>query len=249
MLKPPRFTIVTVCFNAESTIAATAQSLLAQSNTDYEWLVIDGASKDGTLALIADLPLPNKRVISEPDHGIYDAMNKAVTSARGDWVYFLNCGDTLADDGVLADVSLAIDSQPDLQLLWGDMVYFDQYREWVRRFRHVNRRTLIFDDLNHQATFARRSLYEKVGHFNLDFRTSADYDWLIRVVRSGMRYKYLHRTIARFAVGGMHSTDPQSLIVERRRLRLQYLRPLQLRLGLIIARIRRRFRIIQGHGG
>ena len=201
------------------------------------------------MALIANFPVPNKRVVSEPDRGIYDAMNKAVALARGEWIYFLNCGDTLADVGVLADAALAIDAQPDLQLLWGDMLYFDQHRQWARRFRHVNRRTLIFDDLNHQATFARRSLFEQAGGFNLDFKTSADYDWLIRVLRSGARYRYLQRTIARFAVGGMHSANVQALIAERRRLRLQYVPPEQLKMGLVIARVRRRFRIILGHGG
>ena len=249
MPNSPRFTIVTVCFNAEASITATAQSLVTQRCIDYEWLVIDGASRDRTMALVANLPVPNKRVVSEPDRGIYDAMNKAVALARGDWLYFLNCGDTFADDGVLADASGAIDAQPDLQLLWGDMLYFDQHRQWVRRFRHVNRCTLIFDDLNHQATFARRTLFEQAGRFNLEFRTSADYDWLIRVLCSGARYGYLHRTIARFAVGGMHSANPQALIAERRHLRLQYVPPGRLMLGLVIARFRRRFRIMRGHGG
>lgn len=249
MSSPPRFTIITVCFNAMSTISATAQSLLAQRYADYEWLVIDGASSDTTLELIDGFAIPNMLVVSEPDKGIYDAMNKAVKLARGDWLYFLNSGDSFEDSEVLCDVSTVIDGHCGVELIWGDMWYVAQGHKLYRRFRHVNHRTLIFDDLNHQATFARRELFSRVGNFNLDFRTSADYDWLIRVLRSGARSHYLHRSIARFAMGGVHSADPQALLAERRRLRLQYLPPLYLTLGLFVARIRRRFRLVIGHGG
>lgn len=248
-LPAPRFTIITVSFNAENTIIETAKSLAQQTCQDYEWLVVDGGSTDRTLELIAGLNLPNQRVISESDKGIYDAMNKATRLARGDWLYFLNCGDAFVDDAVLFDVSKAIDLNDDAKLVWGDMLYFDQQREWRRRFRHISPRTLPFDDLNHQATFARRDLFQQVGPFNLAYRTSADYDWLIRVLRGGAHYHYLQRDITRFAVGGMHSSNPQALVAERRALRLQYLAPSSLRLGALLARIRRRFRIALGHGG
>lgn len=246
---PPRFTVITVCFNAAATIAATAQSLARQRFSSYEWLVVDGASSDLTLQVVDRLPVPNKHVVSAPDKGIYDAMNKAVALARGDWLYFLNSGDAFEDADVLADVSAAIDKQRGIQLLWGDMVYVAQSGQWPRRFSHVNRSNLIFADLNHQATFARRELFTSVGKFNLDFPTSADYDWLIRVLRSGARTHYLRRAISRFAVGGAHSANPQALSAERWRLRRQYMPPMRLRLGLFLARIGRRFRLIIGHGG
>lgn len=245
----PRFTIVTVCFNAEATVAATAQSLATQCFTDYEWLVVDGASKDNTLRVVEGLAVPNKRVVSEPDDGIYDAMNKATKLARGEWLYFLNCGDAYVDANVLADLSRVIDADTGVQLIWGDMLYFDAHRQWARRFRHITPSTLPFDDLNHQAVFARRTLFNQHGRFNLGFRTSADYDWLIRVLSSGTRYRYLSRTIARFAVGGAHSADPDALKAERQRLRLQYVAATPLRRGLFMARIRRRLRILWGHGG
>jgi glycosyltransferase involved in cell wall biosynthesis len=248
-LPAPRFTVVTVCYNAAETIVETARSLKRQTCRDYEWLVVDGASNDATLELVAQAQLPNTRVVSERDKGIYDAMNKAWAMAQGQWLYFLNSGDAFADDDVLADVARAIEAQPELQLVWGDMVYVGERREWLRRYQHVTLRTLPFDDLNHQASFARRSLFERVGGFNLAFSTSADYDWFIRVLRSGALYRYLPRTIARFAVGGMHSNHPAALLAERQRLRLQYLSERQLKLGGLVARIRRRWRILRGHGG
>lgn len=245
----PRFSIVTVCRNAERAIASSGLSLRQQTLHDYEWLVIDGASNDRTLEVAGGLAVEPTRVISERDVGVYDAMNKAVLLARGDWIYFLNAGDAFADDEVLADVAARLDTHPAVELLWGDMIYFGPAGEWLRRYRHVRRSTLVFDDPNHQAVFARRVLFERVGPFNLNFPTSADYDWLLRIFRSGAITHYMPRVIARFEVGGMHSADPAALAAERRALRLQYVTPGALWRGSQLARVRRRWRIAIGHGG
>ena len=232
-----------------ATISTTAQSLAGQQFLDYEWLVIDGASTDTTLEIVDRYPLAGKRVYSAPDKGIYDAMNTAIGMAYGDWVYFLNSGDEFKDQSVLLGISTAIDQYKDVELFWGDMVYVAANYERLRRFRHISHRTLIFDDLNHQSIFARRSLFSRFGKFNLNFRTSADYDWLIRVFRGGVYYRYIPRVIARFAVGGAHSVDPEALMAERQRLRLQYISLKRLRLGAFVSRVRRRFRMAIGHGG
>jgi glycosyltransferase involved in cell wall biosynthesis len=244
-----RFSIVTVCRNAERVIASTGLSLRHQTHRDYEWLVIDGASTDRTLEVVAGIGVQSPRIISEPDLGIYDAMNKALSLARGEWIYFLNAGDALIDEAVLADVAAGIDAHPTIELLWGDMIYFGPSGEWLRRYRHVRRSTLVFEDLNHQAVFAARALFERFGRFNLRFRTSADYDWLLRVFRGGTPTHYLPRIIARFEAGGYHSSNTAAITAERYALRLQYVTPRTLRLGLQVARLRRRWRIAIGHGG
>lgn len=249
MDKTPRFTIVTVCFNAGPSIAATAASLRVQTCHDYEWLVVDGASRDDTLAKVESSEITNRRVVSEPDRGIYDAMNKAIGLARGEWLYFLNSGDAFADDGVLAAVAGAIDAAPSLELLWGDMLYVDGAQARRRSFHHVSRSTLVYDDLNHQAVFARRALFQRLGSFELRFRTSADYDWLLRAMRAGAVTRHIPQLIGRFATGGMHSANPQALADERRQLRLQYVTPRQLQVGAYLAKWRRRWRLLRGHGG
>lgn len=210
---------------------------------------MDGASSDETLQLIDEINLPNKRVFSARDNGIYDAMNRAIELARGDWLYFLNCGDELQDDEVLSSVAAAIDEGSGAELLWGDMIYTTGRSSWRRRFRHISNRSLVFNDLNHQSVFANRRLFSRFGNFNLDFRTSADYDWLIRAFLGGACLCYFPRIIAKFAVGGAHSVDPTALATERQRLRLQYVSPLKLRFGLFCARICRRLRLVIGHGG
>ena len=239
----PWLTVVTVTSNVESTIDATAASLRIQRFTDYEWLVVDNASRDQTLQRVQASGIAQRRVVSEPDRGIYDAMNKAVALARGRWLYFLNAGDALADADVLADVFELIAARPDTELVWGDVHYVAPGGCTLVRFNHVSATMLPFEDLNHQATFVQRSLFDKVGHFNLDFRTSADYDWFLRVFRAGVRKAYLRRVIARFDASGEHNRNPQALRDERQRLRLQYMPAWLLALGLQVARVRRRWRM------
>lgn len=245
----PRFSVITVCYNAANSIESTAASLRSQTQLDYEWLVVDGASTDSTLQAVAEAGIATTRIISEPDRGIYDAMNKAVGLANGDWVHFLNAGDELADSTVLADIALALDANPKIDLLYGDMIYVDQGQEYVRRFTHVRPSMLVFEDLNHQAVFARRGLFQSVGLFDLRFRTSADYDWLLRAIGAGTPTRYLRRLVARFQTGGAHAADIPALVAERRELRLQYACPWLLWVGMRLASVRRRWRISRGQAG
>jgi glycosyltransferase involved in cell wall biosynthesis len=242
----PLFTIVTVCRNAQNVIEETGLSLRNQSCQDFEWLVIDGASSDGTLERVAGLGLAQGRVLSEPDHGIFDAMNKAVPLARGKWIYFLNAGDSFADAAVLADVSANLRAHPKVELLWGDMIYFDQSSEWLRRFAHVSAWTLPFEWLCHQAVFASRDLFDRFGYFNEAFSLGADADWLLRVFRSGATTRYIERVIARFEVGGFHSSNPTLGLSQNRAMRLQYVSPTTLWLGYRLASVRRRWRMLLG---
>lgn len=246
----PRFSVVTVCRNAQDLIDATAASLRMQVDAEYEWVVVDGASADGTCARVLAACVPELRLTSEPDCGIYDAMNKAVRLAKGEWIYFLNAGDELSDPRVLADVAAAQDRLPDVQLLWGNVRYvWPDGKTMLRRFDHVSAAWLPFEDLNHQGVFARRDLFDQLGCFQTSFRTSADYDWLLRVLRSNIRHRHVSREIARFTTGGAHTKNPAALREERRRIRLQYCNEMQLNLGVFAARFRRRWRLWLGRGG
>lgn len=242
----PRFSIITVCFNAAQSLPETAASLRRQTWTDYEWLVVDGGSSDGTVAAARSAGVEQARISSEPDAGIYDAMNKGIAQARGDWIYFLNAGDAFADTAVLQDLASAADRHPEARLIYGDMIYATPAGDRIRRFEHIARRMLVFEDLNHQAVFAHHSLFDTVGRFDLRFRTSADYDWLLRVFRAGTVTRHLPRMIARFEVGGSHSRNIAALASERLALRLQYVSPAVLWLGDRLARVRRRWRIWRG---
>ena len=123
MTTTPLLTIITICYNAEATIAPTLRSLAEQSDQSFEYLVIDGASQDKTLSLVQTL-YPRAIVHSEPDHGLYDAMNKGLRQAHGTYIWYLNAGDTLRTPDTVRTVCAALEThQPDL--LYGDTMIVD----------------------------------------------------------------------------------------------------------------------------
>lgn len=230
----PFFSLVTVCFNAERSIANTLRSAREQTCRDFENVVVDGASTDGTLDVVrafGDLPLA---ITSEPDQGIYDAMNKAIARSQGEVLYFLNADDRLHDPDVLERVRQVFASNPEVDLVWGNVVYErpDGTCE-TRRFRHIHSGNLVFLDLNHQGAFARRSLFERIGVFNTAFRINADYDWFLRALGSGARWRYVDIEIARFHTGGMHARNVEKLRTERHTVRMQYIHPFKYRIGAL----------------
>ena len=236
-----KFSIVTVCWNSAAVLPRAMESLRVQTCRDYEWVVVDGASSDNTMAIVEGFDAAPVVSVSEPDKGIYDAMNKGVHMASGEYVFFLNSDDALHDEHVLADMAKMLDAGPDIDLLYGNVVYAYPDRQVLRTFAHIDGRTLPFEDLCHQAAFARRCLFDSVGGFDTRFRLNADYDWLIRVFRSGAHTRWVDRRIARFTVGGAHAQDANKLADERRAVRLQYMSPLGLWLGDGMRRVRHRY--------
>ena len=185
-------------------------------------------------------------LVSEPDLGIYDAMNRAVARARGSWLYFLNAGDTFADDHVLDDILSVIRAQANADVVFGDVVYFGDNGQRHRRFHWLTRRKLLFGDLCHQATFVRRSLFDRHGVFDTSLRWNADFDWLLRVFRAGAGLRYVHRDIARFHDAGAHVLAAERSHAERDIVRARYL-PMPLwRAGNLALRIEHRLRRLAG---
>ena len=221
-MSPPLFSIITVCFNSLAQLPSTVQSLRCQlAGGPFEWVVVDGASTDGSVAWLAGQQ-PDQ-FFSGPDSGIYDAMNKASALARGQWLFFLNAGDAFADPQVLADVAQAIAAQPQVDIVFGDVLYVGAGGVRRKRFHWVTPRRLLFGDLCHQAVFVRRSLFQRIGPFDASLRWNADFDWFIRAVRAGARLHYLHRDIARFDDAGAHVQAGARSEAERDTVRARYL--------------------------
>lgn len=216
-----RFSVITVCFNALNVLPDTWQSLKEQSCVDYEWVVIDGASTDGSVEWLVQRD-PDV-FLSEPDRGIYDAMNKAVKRARGEYLLFLNAGDRFSDNAVLTDVSAALDREESrAELLFGDVVYFGKNGLRRKRFHWLTRSKLVFGDLCHQAVFSHRDLYTRYGAFDLAYRYNADFDWFIRVFNGGTRPQYVHRDIVHFHDAGAHVLAGEACRKERDIVRMKY---------------------------
>lgn len=190
----PFFSIVTVVYNAEQVVARTAASLRDQDFADFEWIVVDGGSTDRTLELVRPFVVEGRdRVISEPDQGIYDAMNKGLRLARGNVVQFLNAGDRFADATVLGAVAAAFSD--DVDAVYGDTIYelsngltiFKQALDIAtERYRRI--------PFSHQALFTRRETH--LQHpFDQSYRIAADYAAIAAMHRAGVRMKRLDRTL------------------------------------------------------
>lgn len=228
----PRISLITVCYNAEASIAHALQSAREQTYRNFEHLIVDGASKDRTLEVVqqfGDLPLV---ISSEPDKGIYDAMNKGVARARGNILFFLNADDRLWDKDVLAKVAQAFDADPDLDMLWGDVISVFPDGDTERNsYAHITPQTLIHGSLCHQATFARKRLFEQHGGFNTAYPICADYDWFLRVLQGGARYRHVDLDVAAFTRGGAHEANRDTTYWEKARIRRTYLKPLPYLMG------------------
>lgn len=242
----PLLSVITVCYNAAPTLTQTLDSVRAQTWRPLESVVVDGGSVDGTQTIVARYDDIAGAVVSEPDQGIYDAMNKGIGLSRGEVLHFLNADDCFVDDGVAEDVMRLFEADPALDLVFGDAIYVSGEGEFLRSYRRVNARNLIFGDLCHQVVFARRRLFERCGDFNLAYRINADYDWLLRVFRGGARVRYLHRTIARFDSRGQSGQNVQRTEAERLIVRKTFMNPLRYATGMFAYRLLRKLRKLAG---
>ena len=183
------FSIVIVCLNCKKMIRNTLDSLVSQSFEAYECVIVDGASSDGTLSVIREYGdrIKGLRVFSEPDKGIYDAMNKGILRAKGDYIYFLNAGDVFVREDVLARVAFYTQTQRD--------IYYGNVKKGLTEERYPARLTdfyLIFREkmVCHQAVFAKRELLLK-NNFDASLPICADRDWLIRCLHQKCSYAYM----------------------------------------------------------
>jgi glycosyltransferase involved in cell wall biosynthesis len=186
-----------------------------------EWVVVDGASTDGSAAWLGQ---QNPDVyLSERDTGIYDAMNKAIGLSRGEWLFFLNVGDEFADPSTLSDISAVLEQAEGIDVVYGDVLYVGPRGSRRKNFHWLSRRRLLFGDLCHQASFVRRTAFERFGLFDTSLRYNADFDWFLRSFRGGAGLRYVHRLVARFDDGGAHVQAGARHLEERNLVRARYL--------------------------
>jgi len=244
--RPPRplVSVVTVTFNAFDVLPATVESLRAQGSGPWEWIVVDGASTDGSADWLRDQGADE--FVSETDHGIFDAMNKAVSRARGHWLYFLNAGDAFASPDVLTRVCEALRSPLKEGILFGDVMYRGPDRELLRRFHWMTPSRLLFGDLCHQGTFSRREAFDRIGGFDASLKYNADFDWFLRAIRAGVGMRYLPLLIAHFDDGGTHVRAAERHTAERNLVRARYLPLPAWRIGHGLLRLELKLRKLLG---
>lgn len=206
--KAPLVSVITVCRNAATTLEACLASVAAQSWPRVEHVVIDGASTDGTAAILQRHRARLAVVVSEPDRGLYDAMNKGIGLARGDFVIFLNADDVFAGPDALRDAMREIGRHPEGDVYYGtlEVTIADQRHRHVPPPPEQAAEEMVLGCLPHQATLARRAVFARTGPFDLRWRRHADYDWWLKVLADpAIRVRQIGTVVACFALGGASS--------------------------------------------
>lgn len=198
-----------MAYNSAGTIADALRSVAQQSHPDVEHIVIDGASTDATCAIVRAEGGRVSVLVSEPDQGIYDAMNKGLARATGEVVAFLNSDDWYATGDVLARVAALLQADDTLDAVLGDVEYVDPRRPQhsIRRYRSGRFRPnqLAWGWMPaHPALFVRRQVFEATGPFRTDFRIAGDYEWIARAFGPGdLRFRHLDAVLVRMRTGGI----------------------------------------------
>ncbi len=212
-----KISIITATFNSAATVRDTLESVSSQTYEDIEHITIDGASKDDTLEIVKQFPHVAK-VISEPDKGIYDAMNKGILAATGDVIGILNSDDVLANQNTLETIAKVFESSKNVDIVYGNLEFFkSENQEKIFRFwKSKPYYPTFFEDGNvppHPTVYVKADVYSKVGLFNTDFKISADYDLMFRILRiHRLRSVFIDEVIVKMRMGGESTSGFKSLI-------------------------------------
>ncbi|PKL19104.1 MAG: glycosyltransferase [Spirochaetae bacterium HGW-Spirochaetae-5] len=205
MIKKNKFSVITVCFNSERTIRDTIESVLKQTYTEYEYLIIDGKSDDTTLSIIKEYETSfegKMKLISEKDNGIYDAMNKGIQHADGDIIGFINSDDWLEPDA-LENINNEFILN-NCEVVYGLLRFYKHDKYFGM---NGNSHYFINDSMIAFPTcFIKKSVYEKYGVYNTKYKSVADYDYIIQIVKYGVEIHFVEKVIANFRIGGMSSS-------------------------------------------
>lgn len=203
-----RFSIITVCYNSEKTIIKTLESLLDQTYKDYELILIDGGSQDGTLEIINRYKnrFEQITIVSESDHGIYDAMNKGIRLSSGDLIAFLNSDDYYEKDALK---HIAKSYSFDIDIIYGDCYLIDDLRGSSFKKKIPIKELITLKErmaVPHPSTFVRRELM--LSHlFDASLRIGADYKFILNMFLQEKKFKYIPYPITNMLVGGISSTQ------------------------------------------
>jgi len=225
-----KISVITATWNSGRTIEDTIKSVLTQKYTDVEHIIKDGGSKDDTVAICEDYQkkfysssdsasgnhMKTMKIASERDGGIYDAMNKGIGMATGDIIGILNSDDFYTSNDVLETVAKEFESDPSLEAVYGDIHFVKDsdltrctryysssyFRPWLLRFGFMPA---------HPSFYVRKEVYQKYGLYDLQFRTSSDFEWIVRLfAENKIRAKYIHKDFVTMREGGVSTADMEA---------------------------------------
>lgn len=205
-MQDPKISLITVSFNAEASIGRCIASVIGQTFKNYEYIIIDGASTDNTINIIKKHEAGISVFVSEPDKGIYDAINKGIRLAKGDVIGILNADDFFADSNALGLVA-EVFAQKNTEIVYADLDYVNPDEKIIRKWRSRDYKTGKFNwgwMPPHPTFYCKRNLFEKYGYYSLEYGTAADYELMLRFIH---RFKidpfYLKKVIIKMKTGGV----------------------------------------------
>ena len=220
-----KLSVITVTYNAERTLERTLKSVREQSYPDMEHIVVDGKSKDETVNLIRRYENDKMTWLSEPDNGLYDAMNKAAAMASGDYLCFLNAGDTFFEARTVEKMMDSFDEHTIPDILYGETAIVDDNGKFLHTRRLKAPETLTWKSFKqgmlvcHQAFIVKRALFEP---YDLSYRFSSDFDWCIRLMKKSKQRYNTHLTLINYLNEGITTTHRDASLKERYRIMTKY---------------------------
>ena len=218
-----KISIITVCFNSANTIRRTIESVINQTYSNIEYIIVDGKSTDNTLEIIKEYKerFIDKgivyRYVSEPDKGIYDAMNKGINMATGEWVGIINSDDWYEID---ACENIVLAMKGNHEMIFGLLSTWRGGKLVLINLHTLE--SLDFVSVCHPSTFVKRSLYQRIGVFDLSYRIVADYDFFCRCFKEKIQVKNLIKVLANFTIGGVSSVDWYNTSKETDKVKLKH---------------------------
>ena len=215
----PELSIIIPTYNSEKFIFSVIESIKVQTFSNYEIIIVDGLSTDSTLNTLETIVHSNLIIVSEKDKGIYDAMNKGICLAKGEWIYFLGSDDVLFDNQVMERVFLQHKSIiENSDIVYGNVLWGDSATLYKGRFSLIE---LYEENICHQAIFYRKSVFEKHGFYSLEFPKYADYFFNIKCFSDlDLKIKYIETIIAKYSLDGFSSKDynRDTFLIEKKKL-------------------------------
>tara|TARA_A100001035_G_scaffold256298_1_gene231410 strand:+ start:570 stop:1325 length:756 start_codon:yes stop_codon:yes gene_type:complete len=217
-----KISIITVSYNSYNVINNCLESVKAQKNVDIEHIVVDGASSDGTLSLLDSKSEQLKALISEPDKGIYDAMNKGIKIATGEIIGFLNSDDFYASDDVLMNVESIFRDNPSLDACYADLIYVNQFNtsKSIRYWKSNKFKPGLFSKgwtPPHPTFFARNSVYKKYGNFDLNYSIASDTELMMRFLEvHKINVRYISKVWVKMRMGGVSNKSFRNIFTQNK---------------------------------
>lgn len=223
-MEHPTLSVITVCYNAHDELKKTIQSVATQTYPHIEYIVIDGASTDGTVELLREWADRIDHLVSEPDHGIYDAMNKGLALATGTYLCFLNAGDTFHTPTTVAEALEQVGT-PLPGVIYGETNIVDAEGRYLRPRHHTAPEQLTYDSFRqgmlvcHQSFYARRDLAPR---YDTRYRYSADYDWCLKILAQSTDNHYTHTVLTDYLSEGATTRHRYASLLERFRIMIRH---------------------------